>query len=193
MSITGSNHLLQLIIPLVKQHIKLIHNIIVKTPSSRSTGLRNLFAERENKQDIQKDVLFVLVEISGIEPLTSWMPFKRSPEPIGYIPPQLGLWDALQYATPPLTAAKLCLVILLLRILLRSDVAINGAKYISAENHIPLRASFAIGIVEIALHFGKQCKENRTNKHGGDILNDVPAVFNISHRQSSISPPKLAL
>ena len=71
MSITGSNHLLQLIIPLVKQHIKLIHNIIVKTPSSRSTGLRNLFAERENKQDIQKDVLFVLVEISGIEPLTS--------------------------------------------------------------------------------------------------------------------------
>ena len=68
MSITGSNHLLQLIIPLVKQHIKLIHNIIVKTPSSRSTGLRNLFAERENKQDIQKDVLFVLVEISGIEP-----------------------------------------------------------------------------------------------------------------------------
>ena len=59
------------IIPLVKQHIKLIHNIIVKTPSSRFTGLRNLFAERENKKDIQKDVLFVLVEISGIEPLTS--------------------------------------------------------------------------------------------------------------------------
>lgn len=26
------------------------------------------------------------------------MPFKRSPEPIGYIPPQLGLEDALQYA-----------------------------------------------------------------------------------------------
>ena len=32
----------------------------------------------------------LLVEISGIEPLTSWMPFKRSPEPIGYIPLQPG-------------------------------------------------------------------------------------------------------
>ena len=35
-------------------------------------------------------VLFVLVEITGIEPVTSCMPCKRSPEPRTHAPPRKG-------------------------------------------------------------------------------------------------------
>ena len=35
-------------------------------------------------------VLFILVEITGIEPVTSCMPCKRSPEPRTHAPPHKG-------------------------------------------------------------------------------------------------------
>ena len=39
----------------------------------------------------------LLVEISGIEPLTSWMPFKRSPKRYVYTPPWLVLGRCNKY------------------------------------------------------------------------------------------------
>ena len=59
------------------------HKRRAKTPPKKGKSLETL--------EFQGSSLFThltrLVEISGIEPLTSWMPFKRSPRWRGNIPP----------------------------------------------------------------------------------------------------------